>query len=270
MNTRIQVEHTISEMNERYRLDSRAAARRGGRTARLRTGRDRPCAATRSRCASTPRTLRPISAPPPARFSAYREPARFRRSRRLRGVRRGSSIKGDFDSMIAKLIVAAPTRAQAFCAAAARDRRLRGSAASRQHLPFLRALIRYGRRRGRARTGQATLERFARLRRVPRALRYREVRPLRHPRTLPITTVRVEVNDRLFRRPHARRGVARPQRARASRRCRRAPRPQAATAGARGARRRRGLAPMHGAVVEIATAGQTSPRRRRSSPSSRR
>ncbi len=252
MNTRIQVEHTISEMTSgidliREQLRVAAGEPLGygqdaidlrGHAIEVRVNAEDPAADFR---------------PAPGTLSAYREPAGF-------GVRVDSAaspgfvVKGDYDSMIAKLIVAAPTRAQAFARLrrAIDDYAIRGVPTT---LPFLRALIdtaavvdgTYG---------TATLERFARTYVASPVPSDIEGPSATAPEDAADNTVRVEVNDRLFvvrmldEGLRARNGPVR-----------RAVPPRAATPSRNGPSRdgRAGavLAPMHGAVVEIASPGQT-------------
>jgi acetyl-CoA/propionyl-CoA carboxylase biotin carboxyl carrier protein len=249
MNTRIQVEHTISEMvsgidliREQLRVAAGEPLGYGqdaidlrGHAIEVRVNAEDPAADFR---------------PAPGTLSAYREPAGF-------GVRVDSAaspgfvVKGDYDSMIAKLIVAAPTREQAFARLrrAIDDYAIAGVPTT---LPFLRALIdapavvdgTYG---------TATLERFARTYEAPPAASVVEV-PAGGPPT-ESDTVRVEVNDRLFVVRLLDEGL----RARSAP-ARRAVPPRASSSPSRNGpahdQRAGVLAPMHGVVVEIATEGQ--------------
>ena len=104
MNTRIQVEHTVTELVTgldlvREQVLDRARASRS-RFAR----RTSSCAATRSSAGSTPRIRRTASCRRPGTITRYREPA-GPGVRVDSGVAAGSEISGLYDPMIAKLIV---------------------------------------------------------------------------------------------------------------------------------------------------------------------
>ncbi len=157
MNTRIQVEHTISEMTsgiDLVREQIRVAAGEPlgygqsdvafrGHAIEVRVNAEDPAQDFR---------------PAPGTLTAYREPAGF-------GVRVDSAaspgfvVKPDYDSMIAKLIVWAPTRAEAFARMrrAIDDYHIAGVPTT---LPFVRALLDDGRVAAGA-YGTATLEAFA-------------------------------------------------------------------------------------------------------------
>ena len=104
MNTRIQVEHTVTEAVTGLDLVREQVPRRRRRAALGRARRTSRPAATPSSAASTPRTPRPAFAPSPARITAYREPA-GPGVRVDSGVRAGSDIPDIYDPMVAKLIV---------------------------------------------------------------------------------------------------------------------------------------------------------------------
>ena len=111
MNTRLQVEHPVTEMVcnvDLVREQIRIAA--GEPLGYAQVGH-RASAATPSSAASTPRTRRP-SCPRPAGSTVYQPPGGL-------GVRVDSALYAGYvvppyyDSMVAKLIVHAPTRAEA-------------------------------------------------------------------------------------------------------------------------------------------------------------
>jgi acetyl-CoA/propionyl-CoA carboxylase biotin carboxyl carrier protein len=257
MNTRIQVEHTISEMvsgldliREQLRVAAgeplgydQAGVHLRGHAIEVRVNAEDPAQGFR---------------PMPGTLGRYREPSGF-------GVRvdaattGGSTIAPDYDSMIAKLIVWAPTRpeARARLDRAIADYTIEGVPTT---LPFLRALnqtepVADGS------YGTATLEAFAAgwtpaaEAAAPNAAPANGVpagdaaasgaAPNAEPEVL-----RVEVNDRLFRVRLLDRPVgtgATPGRRAA---------PKAAPKTARNGRAASGndiLSPMHGVVVEIAT-----------------
>ncbi len=128
MNTRIQVEHTVTEMVCGIDL-VREQVRDRRRRARCRSPRRRsPRAATPSSAASTPRTPRRASCPPPPSS----RPTASRRGPGVRvdsGVRAGSAIPEIYDPMIAKLdrVGRRPRGGPAPHAAGARRVRRRGA-----------------------------------------------------------------------------------------------------------------------------------------------
>ena len=95
----------------RHRPRPRDVPHRRRRGARLR--RPRRCAATPSSSASTARTRAAASCPPPAPSPSWSAPSRPGRARRHRRRRRATVIGGNFDSLLAKLIVTGATRQQA-------------------------------------------------------------------------------------------------------------------------------------------------------------
>ena len=88
MNTRIQVEHTVTEEVTGIDLVREQILDRRGRAALAPAGGRRSCAATRSSAGSTPRTSRSGFLPAPGRITAYREPSGPGRPRRLGRRRR--------------------------------------------------------------------------------------------------------------------------------------------------------------------------------------
>ena len=252
MNTRIQVEHTISEMISGIDLVAeqlRVAAGESlgyaqndiqfrGHAIEVRVNAEDPAQNFR---------------PAPGTITAYREPSGF-------GVRvdaatiAGTTISPDYDSMVAKLIVWGPTRerARARLARAIDDYTIVGVPTT---LPFLRAL-------GEAPTvvdgsyGTATLEGFA-----------ASWKPDAHASPSPATAtsvgaiappateddvIRVEVDDRLFHvrlidrpRPTTTAGGGRPATA---------AKPAARAKNGRAVSGNEIVAPMHGVVVEIVVA----------------
>ncbi|MBC5809604.1 MAG: carbamoyl phosphate synthase [Candidatus Eremiobacteraeota bacterium] len=244
MNTRIQVEHTISEMvsgldliREQLRVAAgeplgygQEAVEFRGHAIEVRVNAEDPAHGF---------------APAPGTIAAYREPAGF-------GVRvdsaaaAGTTIGAEYDSMIAKLIVWAPDRpqAQSRLRRAIADYRIEGVPTT---LSFLRALndapaVRRGN------YGTATLETFASGWRPTNGLAAakQESNPAAPPDD---DVMRVEVNDRLFRvrlldRPAGVTGTAR----------RSAPKPAGKARSGRTASGNDVVSPMHGAIVELQAA----------------
>ena len=249
MNTRIQVEHTISEMTSgldlvREQLRVAAGEPLGygqdaidlrGHAIEVRVNAEDPADGFR---------------PAPGTLSAYREPSGF-------GVRVDSAagpgfvIAPDYDSMIAKLIVwdASRPAALARMKRAIDDYRIEGVPTT---LPFLRALL-DDERVAEASYGTATLEEFARTYHpAPDASAPASARATAAgAATAAPEVVRVEVDDRLF----TVRIIDRPTSAGAAPALQRAPRPGRTTsANGRAAAGNDVVAPMHGVVVEIAVA----------------
>jgi acetyl-CoA/propionyl-CoA carboxylase biotin carboxyl carrier protein len=244
MNTRIQVEHTISEMTsgldliaeqlrvaagEPHGYDQSAISFRG-HAIEVRVNAEDPAQNFR---------------PAPGTISAYREPGGL-------GVRidaaatLGTTISPDYDSMIAKLIVWAPERdgARARLRRAIDEYSIGGVPTT---LGFLRDLndqpdVAAGT------YGTATLEAFAATW-TPSSSEPNTAPPADESAT-PADVVRVEVNDKLFRvrlidRPAARAGSSAPSRAAV---------PKSVSVRARNGRVASGndiLSPMHGVVVEV-------------------
>jgi acetyl-CoA/propionyl-CoA carboxylase biotin carboxyl carrier protein len=242
MNTRIQVEHTVSEMISGLDLIREQIRVAAGEP----LGFDQDdvhfsgCAIEGRVNAEDPaRAFRPA----PGTISEYREPGGP-------GVRvdsaayPGWTIPADYDSLVAKLVVWAPTRERAI----ARFRRaideytVRGVPTT---LPLLRALC----DESHVLDGSydtTTLEAFARTMAEPQA---DPLQPPAMPEPLDRSIVRVEVDDRLYRvrlldlpLASAPAGGAQPARRSAQRRTR------AASAAATG---NDVVSPMHGIVVEL-------------------
>ena len=125
MNTRLQVEHPVTEMITGLDLVEWQLRVAAGEPLPLRAGRSSRSAATRSRRASTPRIPTAASCRRPAR-SRTCVPPRDRAGVRVdTGVRAGDAITPYYDPMIAKLIVWGEDRAKALRAAARGAGRLR-------------------------------------------------------------------------------------------------------------------------------------------------
>ena len=104
MNTRVQVEHCVTEMVTGIDIVREQIKIAAGEPLSLTPGRRACCAATRSSAASTPRTPPRTSPPRPGRISSYREPAGpFVRVDS--GAEAGYEMLPLYDPMIAKLIV---------------------------------------------------------------------------------------------------------------------------------------------------------------------
>jgi acetyl-CoA/propionyl-CoA carboxylase biotin carboxyl carrier protein len=252
MNTRIQVEHTVSEEISGLDLVREQILVAAGRP----LGFDQSAVAFRGHAievrvnAEDPaQNFRPA----PGTVTRYREPGGL-------GVRvdsaayPGFEITPDYDSMIAKLIVRAPDREQALArlGRAIDEYVIAGVPTT---LPLLRALIGFGPVRD-ASYGTATLEPFAAeygtLQRPQGAEGDTALRPAQDDSAATQSqadVIRVEVNERLFRvrfvdlplPSGAGRGAARPTAPKKGG----APRPSRTAAG------NDVIAPMHGVVVEI-------------------
>ncbi len=239
MNTRIQVEHTVSEMISGIDLIRE----------QIRVAAGEPLGFTQADVAFRGVAIEGrINAedptqnfrPAPGTIAAYREPAGL-------GVRvdtaayPGYTITPDYDSMIAKLIVWAPTREQAIArlARAIDEYVITGVPTT---LALLRALCDYAPVRD-ASYGTATLEPFAAtLAPGPAAEPFAP-----SAGGPPSDEVRVEVNDRLYRV----RVIDRPTSAAATNGARRSPRAGAAGKRSTSAQGNAILSPMHGAVIEL-------------------
>ena len=141
VNTRLQVEHPVTESRDRAR--PRAAADRG-RARRARCRRRRSCrrrTATRSRCASTPRT--PSATSRPSTGTLHRFALRPGPGLRLdSGVEDGSEVSVHYDPMLAKVIAWAPARARRRRCSRARSR-ARASTAPRTNRDLLVRILRH-------------------------------------------------------------------------------------------------------------------------------
>jgi acetyl-CoA/propionyl-CoA carboxylase biotin carboxyl carrier protein len=252
MNTRIQVEHTISEMISG--LDLIREQLRVAAGEKLGYDQDDVDAALRGHAIEARVNAEDPAngfSPAPGTITHYREPAGL-------GVRvdsaasAGTTISPDYDSMIAKLIVWAPTRdeARSRLRRAIDDYTIGGVPTT---LEFLRALndeptVAEGT------YGTATLERFASTWTPSPSTRLAQTKPPVAATHVEVDadTIRLEVNDKLFRvrlldRPSggSKQGAARK------------PAPKPATTRERNGRSGSGndvLAPMHGLVVELSVA----------------
>ncbi len=124
MNTRIQVEHTVTEAVTGIDLVREQLRIAAGEPLSCDAGGRFGSAATRSSAGSTPRTSPRGFLPAPGTITAYREPA-GPGVRVDSGVAAGSEISPLYDPMIAKLIVHDVDREQRAPADAARARRVR-------------------------------------------------------------------------------------------------------------------------------------------------
>lgn len=195
MNTRIQVEHTVSEMisgldliREQIRV---AAGEKLGYAQNEIVFRGHAIEG-RVNAEDPAQNFRPA----PGTVTAYREPAGP-------GVRidsaayPGFTVTPDYDSMIAKLVVWAPTREQALArfARAIDEYEIQGVPTT---LPLLRALCDYKPVRD-ASYGTATLEPFAASHCHPEPLEGPQARRAANGTDAIAETIRVEVNDKLYR-----------------------------------------------------------------------
>ena len=140
MNTRVQVEHCVTEVvtgdRHRARADPRSPP-----ASRCRSPRTTSCcAATRSSAASTPRTPRRTSPPRPGTIAHYREPS-GPGVRVDSGVVAGSEITPLYDPMVAKLIVWDVDREQRHRAACCARSRSSRSRACKTLIPFHKAIM---------------------------------------------------------------------------------------------------------------------------------
>jgi acetyl-CoA/propionyl-CoA carboxylase biotin carboxyl carrier protein len=251
MNTRIQVEHTISEMTSG--LDLIAEQLRVAAGEPLGYGQDAisfrgHAIEVRVNAEDPAQNFRPA----PGTIAAYREPAGL--GVRIDGAATlGTVISPDYDSMIAKLIVWAPTRdaARARLRRAIDEYEIGGVPTT---LAFLRALNDFE-PVATGHYGTATLEAFAATWTPPANAVPTAADPVVAASASEPDVVRVEVNDKLFvvrvfdrpSAPAARAGgtPARPKPPKAA-----AERPR----GGGGSSGNDVVSPMHGVVVEVAVA----------------
>ena len=109
MNTRLQVEHPVTEAVTGIDLVQAQIRVAAGRAAALGAGRTSGSAGTPSSAASTPRIRRPGSCRRPGASSVYRAARAARRAGRCRRGRR-LDVSVHYDPMIAKVIAHADTR----------------------------------------------------------------------------------------------------------------------------------------------------------------
>ena len=141
MNTRLQVEHPVTEAVTGLDLVEWQFRVAAGEPLPLRQERDHPLAARRSRRASTPRIPSTVSCPRRAGF--WRSSLGDGASGGVRidtGVAAGDEVTPFYDAMIAKVIAHAPTRTQALAALdGALDARRRHRAEDQSRLPRARS-----------------------------------------------------------------------------------------------------------------------------------
>ncbi len=128
MNTRLQVEHPVTELVTGLDLVERQLRVAAGEPLPLGAGRRAARPGTRSRPGSTPRTRPAASCRPAARVLALREP-RAPACGSTPALRAGTEVGSSYDPMLAKVIAWGPDRAPRRCAGwrrARRDRRARG------------------------------------------------------------------------------------------------------------------------------------------------
>ena len=128
INTRLQVEHPVTELVTGLDLVEWQLRVAAGEPLPLRAGRTSRSAATRSKCGCTPRIPRPASCPAPAASNACACRAVGAHVRIDSGVVEGDTVTIFYDPMIAKLIVHDADRPRALARlrdalAAVRDRR---------------------------------------------------------------------------------------------------------------------------------------------------
>ncbi|MCK7519251.1 MAG: hypothetical protein MZV64_16765 [Ignavibacteriales bacterium] len=105
MNTRIQVEHPVTELVTGHRPGQGADPGRGGRAAVAHAGATSRCAGTPSSAGSTPRTRATTSAPVPARSPTSTVPAGPGARWTRHAATPATRVPPYYDSLIAKLIV---------------------------------------------------------------------------------------------------------------------------------------------------------------------
>ena len=151
MNTRLQVEHPVTEAVTGVDLVRAQLAVAAGGTAAVDAGRRCRPAGTQSSAASTPRIRRTVSCRRPARCCSIAS----RPGPGIRvdsGVEEGGAIAVNYDPLLAKLIVSAETRAAGDRAPAAALRAF-PVLGIRTNIPFLIRLIELRPSRGRLHTG---------------------------------------------------------------------------------------------------------------------
>ena len=111
MNTRLQVEHPVTELVTGHRPGRAAAARRRRRAARRSTRRAPTPRGTPSSCASTPRT-RCASCPGPGAITAWEEPS-GPASASTPATAPGDTVTPYYDPLLAKLVVWGADREEA-------------------------------------------------------------------------------------------------------------------------------------------------------------
>ena len=119
MNTRLQVEHPVTEAITRARSRRMAVPRRGGRAAAAEAGAD-PRARRRHRGAALRGGSGDRFLPSPGLIPRCRIPRAGEGLRIDAGVEAGDAVTPFYDSMIAKLIAHAPTREAAFAGSTTR------------------------------------------------------------------------------------------------------------------------------------------------------
>ena len=103
MNTRLQVEHPVTELVTGVDIVAEQIRIAAGERADDHPGRRDDAPATRSSAGSTPRTPTPVSSPPPGGCALVRFPS-GEGIRVDRGVLEGGQISSSFDPMIAKVM----------------------------------------------------------------------------------------------------------------------------------------------------------------------
>ena len=120
MNTRMQVEHTVTEVVTGIDLVREQIQIAAGEPLSVHAGARSASRGTRSSAGSTPRTRRAASCPSPGTITSYREPS-GPGVRVDSGVAAGSVISPLYDPMIAKLIVRGVDREDAIGGCCARS-----------------------------------------------------------------------------------------------------------------------------------------------------
>ena len=176
MNTRLQVEHPVTEAGRRRRSRARAAARRLRRAAAV-DGRIARPARPRHRGARLRRGSRRAGSCRRRAAAALPRAADARRAGRLRVSRRATRSPVHYDPLLAKVIASAETRDAGDRAARRGAARVSRSSASATNIPFLLRILEHPRfRAGDVDTGfldreGATLASARRRRRRPRRRR---------------------------------------------------------------------------------------------------